>query len=187
MNSLGPMISVSRAEHCPRPQTDKSTVLLYGQGAGYREQVVHFTGKNTGVGCHFLLQGIFPTQGSNPSLLRLLHWQADSWPLQHLGSPQMISLCDSLIQGWAISGSSMAPSSADKCYCSLLVLLVPTLTAQVPVPGIPTSLISPKPWISERRLTQLPGKSRKLQIPNRKVRRGLCEKEADVLLSFLNF
>ena len=30
-------------------------------------------GKNTGAGCHFLLQGIFPTQGSNPPLLRLLH------------------------------------------------------------------------------------------------------------------
>ena len=28
-----------------------------------------FTGKSTGVGCHFLLQGIFPTQGSNPGLL----------------------------------------------------------------------------------------------------------------------
>ena len=28
-----------------------------------------FPGKNTGVGCHFLLQGIFPTQGSNPGLL----------------------------------------------------------------------------------------------------------------------
>ena len=27
-----------------------------------------FSGKNTGVGCHFLLQGIFPTQGSNPGL-----------------------------------------------------------------------------------------------------------------------
>ena len=25
--------------------------------------------KNTGVGCHFLVQGIFPTQGSNPVLL----------------------------------------------------------------------------------------------------------------------
>ena len=25
-------------------------------------------GKKTGVGCHFLLQGIFPTQGSNPHL-----------------------------------------------------------------------------------------------------------------------
>ena len=32
-----------------------------------------FPGKNTGVGCHFLLQGIFPAQGSNPHLSRLLH------------------------------------------------------------------------------------------------------------------
>ena len=28
-----------------------------------------FPGKNTGVDCHFLLQGIFPTQGSNPGLV----------------------------------------------------------------------------------------------------------------------
>ena len=42
-------------------------------------------GKNTGVGCHFLLQGIFPTQGSNLHLLRLLHRQTDSLPLGHLG------------------------------------------------------------------------------------------------------
>ena len=35
-------------------------------------------GKSTGVGCHALLQGTFPTQGSNLSLLRLLPWQADS-------------------------------------------------------------------------------------------------------------
>ena len=28
-----------------------------------------FSGKNTGVSCHFLLQGIFPTQGSNPGIL----------------------------------------------------------------------------------------------------------------------
>ena len=31
-------------------------------------------GKNSAVGCCFLLQGIFPTQGSNLSLLCLLHW-----------------------------------------------------------------------------------------------------------------
>ena len=43
-----------------------------------------FPGKNTGVGCHLLLQGIFLTQGSN---LCLLHWQAGSLPLSHLGSP----------------------------------------------------------------------------------------------------
>ena len=35
-------------------------------------------GKNTGMGCHALLQGIFPTQGSNPHLLCPLHWQAGS-------------------------------------------------------------------------------------------------------------
>ena len=44
-----------------------------------------FPGKNTGVGCHFPLQGIFPTWGSN---LCLPHWQADSLPPRHLGSPQ---------------------------------------------------------------------------------------------------
>ena len=39
-------------------------------------------GKNTGVGCHFLLWGIFPTQGSNWHLLHLLRWQAGSLPLE---------------------------------------------------------------------------------------------------------
>ena len=39
-------------------------------------------GDNTGVGCHFLLQGLFPTQGLNPLLL---HWRVDSLPLSRLG------------------------------------------------------------------------------------------------------
>ena len=46
-----------------------------------------FSGKNIGVSCHFLLQGIFATQGSNPHLWRLLHQPAHSLPLCHLGSP----------------------------------------------------------------------------------------------------
>ena len=44
-------------------------------------------GKNTGVGCHFLLQGIFPTQGSSPHLVHLLHWQVGSLPLTPPGKP----------------------------------------------------------------------------------------------------
>ena len=44
-------------------------------------------GKNTGVGCHFLLQGIFPTQESNPCLFCLLHWQEGSLPLGPPGKP----------------------------------------------------------------------------------------------------
>ena len=40
-------------------------------------------GKNIGVGCHFLLQGIFPTQGSNTCLPCLLLWSMDSLLLSH--------------------------------------------------------------------------------------------------------
>ena len=44
-------------------------------------------GKNTGVGCHILLQGTFLTQGLNPHLLCLLPWQAGSLPLAPPGKP----------------------------------------------------------------------------------------------------
>ena len=42
-----------------------------------------FSGKNTGMDCHFLLYGIFPTERLNP---HLLHWQVGSLQLSHLGS-----------------------------------------------------------------------------------------------------
>ena len=45
--------------------------------------------------CHFLLQGIFLTEGLNLSLLQLLHWQADSLPLSHQGSLRQCQLADS--------------------------------------------------------------------------------------------
>ena len=44
----------------------------------------NFLSKNTGVGCHFLLQGIIPTQGSNPGLL---HCRQTLYHLSHQGSP----------------------------------------------------------------------------------------------------
>ena len=51
-----------------------------------------FPGKNTGVGCHFLLQVIFPTQGSNPGLLHcrwiLCHLSHQGSPSSHYPSPQ---------------------------------------------------------------------------------------------------
>ena len=105
-----------------------------------------YPGNNTGMGCHFFLQGIFPTQGSNPHLLHcrwilyhsatwetspkvlehrlnscalaqaqllglscskaceifldqgsnlyLLHWQEDSLPLSHRGSPMLVLFCE---------------------------------------------------------------------------------------------
>ena len=53
-----------------------------------------FAGKSTGVGCHFLLQGIFPTQGSNPGLL---HCRQTLYRLSHQFSSVTQScptLCD---------------------------------------------------------------------------------------------
>ena len=47
----------------------------------------NFPSKNTGASRYCLLQGIFLTQGLNPCLLRLQHWEAGSLPLSYLGSP----------------------------------------------------------------------------------------------------
>ena len=68
-------------------------------------------GKNTGVDCQALLQGIFPTQGSNPCPLCLLHWQAGSLllvppvkPLVHCGmffqQLQMVNNLSAMQQTW---------------------------------------------------------------------------------------
>ena len=46
------------------------------------------SGKNTGVGCHSILQGIFLTQGSNPGLL---HCRQILYHLSHQGSPLIVT------------------------------------------------------------------------------------------------
>ena len=51
-------------------------------------------GKNTGVGCQFLLQGIFPTPESNPGLLHCSlspELQADCSPTEPPGKPFLFS------------------------------------------------------------------------------------------------
>ena len=71
------------AQSCPtlRPQGLQPTRLLCPWDS---------PGKNTGGGCHSLLQGIFPTRGLNPPLLSLL--QVSSLPVGHLGSLRQASL-----------------------------------------------------------------------------------------------
>ena len=65
--------SLSRVRLFATPRT----VAYQAPSMGY------FPAKNTGVGCHFLLQGIFPTQGSNPGLL---HCRQTLYHLSHQGS-----------------------------------------------------------------------------------------------------
>ena len=47
-------------------------------------------GNNTGMGCHALLQGIFPTRGSNPGLP---HCRRILYRLSHQGSPGGVDAC----------------------------------------------------------------------------------------------
>ena len=45
----------------------------------------NFPGKNTGAGCHFCPQGIFPVQGLNSCRFHLLHWQVGPLPAEPPG------------------------------------------------------------------------------------------------------
>ena len=56
--------------------------------------------KNTRVGCRALPQGIFLTQGMNPCLLRLLHWQESSLPLMPPGKPTNVIYLIGVHEAW---------------------------------------------------------------------------------------
>ena len=81
-----------------------SAILLCPQG---------FPGEHTGVGCHFLLQGIFSTQGLNPGLL---HCRQVVYGLSYRGSP--CGRCRDIIQHfqlqplWQVQGHHAALSAA---------------------------------------------------------------------------
>ena len=68
--------SLSRVQPFATPWTVACTRLVHPWD---------FLGKSTGVGCHFLLQGIFLTQGSNPGLP---HCRQTLYRLNHQGSHQ---------------------------------------------------------------------------------------------------
>ena len=65
--------AVKRVFDIKRREDSKALICLVDSEGRLQRYVrnvpsVAWPGKNTGVGCHFLLQGIFPTQGSNPGL-----------------------------------------------------------------------------------------------------------------------
>ena len=60
--------------------------------------------QNTRVGCHVLLQGIFPTQGRNPDLP---HCRQILYQLSHMGSPRILEVGGlSLLQGLFLTQES---------------------------------------------------------------------------------
>ena len=65
-------------------------------------------GQNTGVGCHFLLQGIFPTQGSN---MGLLHYRQILYQMSHQERSAAAAAAAKSLQSY--------PTLCDPIDCSL--------------------------------------------------------------------
>ena len=84
---------------------------------------VGFSGKNTGVACHFLLQGIFLTQGSNLGLFSLLHCKCILYPLRHWESPRIYWV--------APNGSSGCAGSQALNSLMTLIILLAVLSSSV--------------------------------------------------------
>ena len=77
-------------------------------------------GKNTGVGCHALLQGIFPTQGSNPGLP---HCWWILYPLSHQGRPRFTGAGFCLLQLCHDEGLGSVVGLGSNPYCPPLRIL----------------------------------------------------------------
>ena len=99
-----------------------------------------FSSKNTGMGCCFLLQGIFPSQGSNPCLLyyRQILLPAESW-----GSP-CISLHIFFFRFFSIKGYQKILNIVT---CAIQQVLVDLFCIQQCVSINPKLLIYPSPLL----------------------------------------
>ena len=89
-------------------------LLLWSTGSRRADSVVVAHGPSCSAAC-----GIFPDQGSNPCPL---HWQADSQPLRHQGSPVLIF--ESVIKSKLVL---LAPQQASKSRDKLLGQGIATL------------------------------------------------------------
>ena len=117
-------------------------------------------GKNTGVGCHALLQGIFLIQGSNPRLLCRLHRYVGSLPL----SPPA-KLCRSLL----VIDSYFIYRSV---YMSIPVFQF--ITPTHPLVGFPGGSVVKNPMANARDVGSIPGSGRSPGEGNGKTLQYSC-------------
>ena len=88
-------------------------LLLRSTGSRRAGSVVVAHGPNCSAAC-----GIFPDQGLNP---RPLHWQADSQPLRHQGSPKLLTMANRPFVIWPLSSTQTLTSAILLLISSILV------------------------------------------------------------------
>ena len=74
--------------------------------------------QNTGVGSYSLLQGIFPTQGSNPGLW---HCRWILYQLSHYGDPKLIKIPQAVDAPLSLNCNNFS-KSLYSCFCAFVVL-----------------------------------------------------------------
>ena len=130
-------------------------------------------GKNTGVGCHGLLQGMFPTQGSNPGLphCRQILYHLSTWQYFSIFLPLLpVELNSKLYLCWVLGGRI-----GD--FCFVLVRYPGTVGFSAPIPGPYPSLrsngslpesgcrpISPSSWRLWRCISRESGEMQKVSM-----------------------
>ena len=92
-------------------------------------------GRNTGIGCHALLQGVFLTQGLNPHLLRLLRRQADSLPSELLEKPKESDAIERNLAQCVQSAGGQHPTTSDDFLPFFQSFVLHTFPAKICVPG----------------------------------------------------
>ena len=80
-----------------------------------------FSQKEYWSGCHFLLLGIFLTQGLNPRHLHHLPWQEGSLPLNHLGSLGLDITC---LKNCSLSSLTSHSPFMEKSEYTVFVLII---------------------------------------------------------------
>ena len=103
-------------------------LLLWSTGSRRAGSVVVAHGSSCSAAC-----GIFPDQGSNPCPL---HWQADSQPLRHQGSPVILFYCKIhlfriTVQNTAHS-TNLSSSTQKHAILRILILLILSSCANAP-------------------------------------------------------
>ena len=111
-----------------------------------------FSGKDTGVGCHFLFQGIFLTQGLNPHLLLgrwvLYHWATWEVPTfmfrgnQNIDVACFFCVCDTTLLPWSrTKPTTSLRSTSSWVYCTKLRKVRSVIFSGIfllPLPPIPS-------------------------------------------------
>ena len=125
-------------------------------------------GKNTAVGCHALFQGIFPTQGSNPGSLCLLHWQADSFTTGPPGKPPWIcnhtKICITQRQTTAYLPGTLTHKVLNKGTSPMMTCMpsfARCLAVEYPMPSVPPVTMATRSGCGEKTADEERKKKRK--------------------------